>query len=175
MNEETNIHELLTRYMDGNCTQEELRQLKEYFGSTKDLPADLRPYAQMFDILSERQPTPPAEALDRFAEAAPSPLPLWGSASVSQDKEPSMAMRHSPKGGAGSGLFLLAAACIAAFAVILLAPPQQKEENMAIAYVDGKMIGDKALAMQIGQEALQEIFSAGGNEEQQLNELFNTP
>lgn len=150
MNEETNIHELLARYMDGNCTQEELRQLKEYFGSTKDLPADLRPYAQMFDILSERQPTPSAEALDRFAE--------------SQVLKP---RRHIPLWP------FIAAACIAAFALILLAPPR-KEESMAVAYVDGKMLNDKALAMQIGQEALQEIFS-NGNEEQQLNELFNTP
>ena len=45
---------------------------------------------------------------------------------------------------------------------------------MAIAYIDGKAVGDKALAMQMGQEALQEIFS-NGNQEQQLNELFNAP
>ena len=150
MNEETNIRELLARYMDGDCTQEELKALKEYFRSTKDLPADLRPYAQMFAVIDEKQPTPSVEALDRFAEsqvAVRRRIPLWP---------------------------FIAAACIAAFAVILLAPPQQKEENMAIAYVDGKMLKDKALAMQIGQEALQEIFS-NGNEEQQLNELFNAP
>ena len=37
---------------------------------------------------------------------APSPLPLWGSAPVSLNEE-AVAMRHSPKGGAGRGLFLL--------------------------------------------------------------------
>ncbi|MBQ7462039.1 MAG: hypothetical protein IJS63_07260 [Bacteroidaceae bacterium] len=145
------IRTYINHYLEGECTQEELRQLKEYFGCTKDLPADLRPYAQMFALLDEKQATPSVEALDRFAEGQASVrrrIPLWP--------------------------LLAAAACIAAFALILLAPPK-KEENMAIAYVDGKMIGDKALAMQIGQEALQEIFSAGGNEEQQLNELFNTP
>ena len=150
MNKETNIRELLVRYMDGDCTQEELRQLKEYFGSTKDLPADLAPYGQMFAIIDEKQATPSAEALDRFAEgqmAVRRRNPLWP--------------------------LLAAAACITAFAVILLAPPQ-KEENMAIAYVDGKMITDETLAMQMGKEVLGEIFS-NGNEEQQLNELFNAP
>ena len=169
-----NVRELLRRYMEGDNTQEELKQLKAYFAGSQDLPEDLKAFAQMFAIIDEEMPTPSTEALDRFAEAAPSPLPLWGSASVSQDKEPSMAMWHSPKGGAGRGLFLIAAACIAAFAVILLAPPQHEEESMAVAYVDGKMLNDNTLAMQIGQEALQEIFS-NGNEEQQLHELFNTP
>ena len=168
------IRTYINRYLEGECTQEELKALKEYFRSTPDLPADLRPYAQMFALLDEKQATPSVEALDKFAETAPSPLPLWGSASVSQDKEQSMAMWHSHNGGAGRGLFLLAAACIAAFALILLAP-SQKEENIAIAYVDGKMITDETLAMQMGEEVLGEIFSAGGNEEQQLNELFNAP
>ena len=152
MDQETNVRELLRRYMEGENTQEELRLLKDYFVSTQDLTADLVPYAQMFAIIDEKMPTPSVEALDKFAEgqvAVRRRSPLW----------PLMA----------------AAACIAAFAVILLAPPQQKEESMAVAYVDGKMVGDKALAMQIGQEALQEIFSEGGNEEQQLHELFNTP
>ena len=54
-----------------------------------------------------------------------------------------------------------------------MTPPKQ-DESMAIAYIDGKTVGDKTLAMQMGQEALQEIFS-NGNHEQQLSELFNEP
>ena len=146
------IRTYINRYIEGECTQEELRQLKEYFRSTKDLPADLRPYAQMFAFLDEKQATPSAEALDRFSEgmmpAQRRRIPLWP---------------------------LLAAACIAAFAFMLtLTPSNETEGNLAIAYIDGKMLPNEELAMQIGQEALQEIFSAGGNEEQQLNELFNT-
>ena len=49
---------------------------------------------------------------------------------------------------------------------------RKHEENMAIAYVDGKMLNNEAQAMQMGQEALQEIFS-NGNEEEQLTNLFN--
>ena len=40
--------------------------------------------------------------------------------------------------------------------------------------MDGKELADQTLAMQMGQEALAEIFS-NGNQEQQLTELFNEP
>ena len=143
-----NVQEYLARYMEGESTQEEQRLLKEYFDKTKDLPAELRPYARMFVVLEEKAETPSVEALDRFSEGQ---IP---------------AVRRSVK------LWpLVAAACVAAFAVIFLTPPKH-DENMAIAYVDGKMITNQAQAMQMGQEALQEIFS-NGNETEQLNELFN--
>ena len=143
-----NIRELLARYMEGDSSQEELRLLKEFFNSADSLPDDLVPYAQMFAILDEKPQTPTVEALDRLSESpVPAPrrrIPLWP---------------------------LLAAACIAAFAFIFITPPKQ-QDNMAIAYVDGKMLTNETQAMQMGQEALQEIFS-NGNEEQQLNDLFN--
>ena len=143
-----NVQEYLARYMEGESNQEEQRLLKEYFGNTKDLHAGLRPYAQMFVVLEEKAETPSVEALDRFSEGQ---IP---------------AVRRSVK------LWpLVAAACVAAFAVIFLTPPKH-DENMAIAYVDGKMITNQAQAMQMGQEALQEIFS-NGNEEEQLTDLFN--
>ena len=149
MDKKTNIRELLARYMEGESTQAELKLLKEYFDGEQDLPVDLIPYAQMFAVIEEETPTPSTEALDKFSEEqvlkTQRRLPLWP---------------------------FIAAACIAAFAVILLAPPQQEEENMAIAYVEGKMLNDKQVAMQMGENALQEIFS-NGNQEEQLSELFN--
>ncbi len=149
MYKETNIRELLHRYMEGESTQAEMNQIKEYFDGEQDLPVDLMPYAQMFAVIEEETPTPSTEALDKFSEEqvlkTQRRLPLWP---------------------------FIAAACIAAFAIILLAPPQQEEENMAIAYVEGKMLNDKQVAMQMGENALQEIFS-NGNQEEQLSELFN--
>ena len=142
-----NVQELLTRYMEGESTQEEQKALRQYLSSTEDLPKELHPYARMFSLLEEKPQTPSAEALNRFAEA------------------PQPARRHIPLWP------LLAAACIAAFAVIFLTPPKG-DDNMAIAYVDGKTLNNEALAMQMGQEALKEIFS-NGNEEEQLTDLFN--
>lgn len=149
MDKKTNIRELLHHYMEGESTQAEMKQIKEYFDGEQDLPVDLMPYAQMFAVIEEETPTPSTEALDKFSEEqvlkTQRRLPLWP---------------------------FIAAACIAAFAVILLAPPQQEEENLAIAYVEGKMLNDKQVAMQMGENALQEIFS-NGNQEEQLSELFN--
>lgn len=146
---EDNIRELLVRYMEGESSQEEQRVLREFLRNAEELPADLEPYAQMFAILDEKPQAPTVEALDRFSDGpVPAPrrrIPLWP---------------------------LLAAACIAAFAFIFLTPPREQDENMAIAYVDGKMLEGEAVAMQMGQEALQEIFSHG-NEEEQLTDIFN--
>ena len=169
MNED--INDLLARYMEGETTQEEQRQLAEYLRETDPLPAEMKPYKQMFDLISERPEVPTAKALERFGKAAPSPIP-------SPEEEGSPAAKASPPRGRGLErglrlLPLLAAACIAAFAFILLMP-QKADENLAIAYIDGKELADQTLAMQMGQEALAEIFS-NGNQEQQLTELFNEP
>lgn len=144
---EENIRELLVRYLDGVSTQEELKGLGEYFSNADNLPANLVPYAQMFAFLGERPKTPTTEALDRL---------------------------YSPPTGRRRSIFLWplpVAACIAAFALILLAPPETGED-IAVAYVDGKELADKQVAMQMGLETLQEIFS-NGSQEEQLRELFN--
>ncbi len=162
---------LLARYMEGETTQEEQRLLAKYLMETDPLPEELKPYRQMFDLIGERPEVPEAKALERLA---PSPLPLWGSASLSPKLPYSAGLKPSPKGGAGRGLPLfLAAACLAAFAFILHSLPEQ-EESLAVAHIDGKEFHDQRLALQIGQQALQEIFS-NGNHEEELSELFNNP
>ena len=123
------------------------------------------------DLIGEEPEVPTAKALEHFVKSQdPSKPPLKG--------EASFAARFSPFKGELERVLvrrvpLLAAACIAAFAFILLMP-QNADENLAIAYIDGKELADQTLAMQMGQEALAEIFS-NGNQEQQLTELFNEP
>ena len=51
MKKEINIRELLHRYMEGESTQAEMKQLKAYFHSGQDLPEDLTAYAQMFAVI----------------------------------------------------------------------------------------------------------------------------
>ena len=70
-----NINDLLARYMEGETTQEEQRQLAEYLRETDPLPNEMKPYKQMFDLISERPEVPTAKALERFGKAAPSPIP----------------------------------------------------------------------------------------------------
>ena len=45
-----NIYQLLDRYMEGENTQEELCILKKFFKECNNLPDDLLPYRDMFDI-----------------------------------------------------------------------------------------------------------------------------
>ena len=169
MNED--INDLLARYMEGETTQEEQRLIAEYLRHTDPLPYEMKTYKQMFDLIGEEPEVPTAKALERFGKGQdPSKPPLKG--------EASFAARFSPFKGELERVLvrrvpILAAACIAAFAFILLMP-QKADENLAIAYIDGKELADQTLAMQMGQEALAEIFS-NGNQEQQLTELFNEP
>ena len=158
------IRTYINRYLEGESTQEELRLLREYFRSTPDLPPDLVPFARMFALLDEKQPTPSAEALDRFAAPSEPPQTLSNSPLKGED---------SPPFKGGLGRVLLAAACLAAIAFILLTPTAE-EESLAVAYVDGKMLRDEQTAMQMGRDALQEIFSMG-NQEEQLTQIFNAP
>ena len=166
-----NINDLLARYMEGETTQEEQRLIAEYLRQTDPLPYEMKPYKQMFDLIGEEPEVPTAKALEHFVKSQdPSKPPLKG--------EASFAARFSPFKGELERVLvrrvpILAAACIAAFAFILLMP-QKADENLAIAYIDGKELADQTLAMQMGQEALAEIFS-NGNQEQQLTELFNEP
>ena len=169
MNED--INDLLARYMEGETTQEEQRLIAEYLRQTDPLHYEMKPYKQMFDLIGERPEVPTAKALERFGKGQdPSKPPLKG--------EASFAARFSPFKGELERVLvrrvpILAAACIAAFAFILLMP-QKADENLAVAYIDGQELTDQTLAMQMGQEALTEIFS-NGNQEQQLTELFNEP
>ena len=143
------IHELLRRYLEGETSQHELQLLKDYFSRTSPLPHDLLPYKQMFDLIADRPATPSVQALDRFAASVPA----------------------SP--GRHRWLIWAAAACIAAVAVVLLVPREQ-EEDLAVAYINGQPTYDRQAAFRMSQEALAEIFSNAGPE-QQLNEIFNTP
>ncbi len=146
------IEHLLSRYLDGESTQEELRQLRQILSRSEDLPAELLPYREMFALLDKKQTVPSAEALNRFAGDK-----------LQRLKGKSMGKKLA---------LLLAAACIAALAFVLRTS-RGSEEDCAIAYVGGKKIADRQLAMQMGQEALQEIFS-NENQEQQLHDIFNT-
>ncbi len=62
------IEKLLDRYMEGENTQGELRVLKDYFLQTKDLPENLLPYKEMFEVLEKPTTIPSVEALDSLLQ-----------------------------------------------------------------------------------------------------------
>ena len=62
------IEKLLDRYMEGENTQDELRELKDYFLQTKDIPENLLPYKEMFEVLEKPTTIPSVEALDSLLQ-----------------------------------------------------------------------------------------------------------
>lgn len=62
------IEKLLDRYMEGENTQDELRELKDYFLQTKDIPESLLPYKEMFEVLEKPTTIPSVEALESLLQ-----------------------------------------------------------------------------------------------------------
>lgn len=69
---ESTIRQLISRFMDGQTSLEEERQLGEWFARQKQVPADLEAYRQMFAYFDQGMP------LDAFAPQQPSVARLEG-------------------------------------------------------------------------------------------------
>lgn len=63
------IHILLDRYMEGESSQEEQKEIERYFRETKDIPEDLEVYRSMFEVIGQEPDVPTQEELDRFCKA----------------------------------------------------------------------------------------------------------
>ena len=99
------IEKLLDRYMEGENTQDELRELKDYFLQTKDIPESLLPYKEMFEVLEKPNIIPSVEALD----------------SLLQPKQKSNIAMLLP---------WIVAACVVGLVIMLLRPSAEKDIDM---------------------------------------------
>ena len=99
------IEKLLDRYMEGENTQDELRVLKDYFLQTKDIPENLLPYKEMFEVLEKPTTIPSVEALD----------------SLLQPKQKSNIAMLLP---------WIVAACVVGLVIMLLRPSAEKDIDM---------------------------------------------
>ena len=99
------IEKLLDRYMEGENTQGELRVLKDYFLQTKDLPENLLPYKEMFEVLEKPTTIPSVEALDSLLQ---------------------------PKQKSNRAMLLpwIVAACVVGLVIMLLRPSAEKDIDM---------------------------------------------
>ena len=99
------IEKLLDRYMEGENTQDELRVLKDYFLQTKDIPENLLPYKEMFEVLEKPTTIPSVEALDSLLQ---------------------------PKRKNKRAILLpwIAAACVVGLVIMLLRPSAEKDIDM---------------------------------------------
>ena len=96
------IEKLLDRYMEGENTQDELRELKDYFLQTKDIPESLLPYKEMFEVLEKPTTIPSVEALDSLLQ---------------------------PKQKSNRAMLLpwIVAACVVGLVIMLLRPSAEKD------------------------------------------------
>lgn len=96
------IEKLLDRYMEGENTQDELRELKDYFLQTEDIPESLLPYKEMFEVLEKPTTIPSVEALDSLLQ---------------------------PKQKSNRAMLLpwIAAACVVGLVIMLLRPSAEKD------------------------------------------------
>lgn len=99
------IEKLLDRYMEGENTQGELRELKDYFLQTKDIPESLLPYKEMFEVLEKPTTIPSVEALDSLLQ---------------------------PKQKSNRAMLLpwIVAACVVGLVIMLLRPSAEKDIDM---------------------------------------------
>ena len=99
------IEKLLDRYMEGENTQDELRELKDYFLQTKDIPESLLPYKEMFEVLEKPTTIPSVEALDSLLQ---------------------------PKRKSNRAMLLpwIAAACVVGLVIMLLRPSAEQDIDM---------------------------------------------
>ena len=96
------IEKLLDRYMEGENTQDELRELKDYFLQTKDIPESLLPYKEMFEVLEKPTTIPSVEALESLLQ---------------------------PKRKSNRAMLLpwIAAACVVGLVIMLLRPSAEQD------------------------------------------------
>ncbi len=99
------IEKLLDRYMEGENTQDELRELKDYFLQTKDIPESLLPYKEMFEVLEKPTTIPSVKALDSLLQ---------------------------PKRKSNRAMLLpwIAAACVVGLVIMLLRPSAEQDIDM---------------------------------------------
>lgn len=99
------IEKLLDRYMEGENTQDELRELKDYFLQTKDIPESLLPYKEMFEVLEKPTTIPSVEALESLLQ---------------------------PKRKSNRAILLpwIAAACVVGLVIMLLRPSAEQDIDM---------------------------------------------
>lgn len=69
--EAKDIQPLLDRYLDGKTTQQEQQLLAQFFALTVELPENLLPYKEMFELLVEPDIVPSQAAISKLALPAP--------------------------------------------------------------------------------------------------------
>lgn len=147
------INELISKFLDAETTLEEERELYSFF-SQPEIPEPLQQYKDMFLALSA------VDEMDRGLvddTAETKVIPLTAS------------KHRSLKWSIGIAASIV---CIAIGSLVAYMVPDLRADY-AVAYVDGHRIDDDAVALQMGTDALSEIFCNSDNAAADVSDIFN--
>lgn len=152
------IHQLIERFLDAETTLEEETLLYEFF-SQDVIPSELEPYREMFIDLGSLKGNEEKSAINIFDEEKET----VGMPNVI-DIKPKIRNRWKYFGVAAS---------IAALFVCGIFTYNKMNSNYAVAYINDAKIADDALALQIGTDAVSEIFNNSDDTTDRLYDIFN--
>lgn len=151
------INQLIERFLNAETTLHEEQQLYEFFAQD-DIPAELEPYRDMFrDLacLNESNGHNDLSILDEEKDTASHP-------NVIELRPKILHWRHFG-----------VAASIAALMISGLFIYNRIDNNYAVAYINDKKITDDAIAVQIGTDAVSDIFNSNDDPADDLYDIFN--
>lgn len=153
------IHELIERFLDAETTLEEEQELY-YFFAQEDVPDDLRPYQEMFRDYACMESVEISEGKEDIGVEAEEGM----------TSEPKI-VELKPK--INRWKYASIAASIAILFSCGLGFHYYNNNNFAIAYVNGVEIEDDEVALEMGRDAVSDIFSSGEDATDNLYDIFN--
>lgn len=151
------IHQLIERFLDAETTLQEEQQLYEFFAQD-DIPSDLEPYREMFRDLACIKEKDDHKDLDIISEEK-------DTASIPNIIEIKPKIRRWQHIGVAASIAVLLISGILVY--------NRTDNNYAVAYINDQKITDDATAVQMGTDAISDIFNSNDGPADDLYDIFN--
>lgn len=151
------IHQLIERFLNAETTLLEEQQLYEFFAQD-DIPGDLEPYREMFRDLACLKDDDGLKGIDIISGEE-------DTVSIPSTIKIKPKIRHWQHIGV--------AASIAAFIISGLFLYNRTGDDYAVAYINDQKITDDAVAVQMGTDAISDIFNSNDGPADDLYDIFN--
>lgn len=151
------IHILIERFLNAETSLQEEQQLYDFFAQD-DIPSDLEPYREMFKDLGCLKDDDGLKGIDIISgeedtASIPNTIKI----------KPKILRWHN----------IGVAASIAALLISGLFLHNWTSDDYAVAYINGQKVTDDAMAVQMGTEAISDIFNSNDGPADELYDIFN--
>lgn len=151
------IHILIERFLNAETSLQEEQQLYDFFAQD-DIPSDLEPYREMFrdlGCLKEDEGLKSIDIISGEEDTVSTPNTI--------NIKPKILRWHN----------IGVAASIAALLISGLFLHNWTSDDYAVAYINGQKVTDDAMAVQMGTEAISDIFNSNDGPADELYDIFN--